>query len=158
MYVALYVCSVASCIFPSIQEANTRLLKTGGISVRDKELVKGPWKPMSVEAQASLLYPVRQQCGGILVFGYETISYCSEKVQHAIDPPTFKVTMVTIISLLNQYCSFSCHHRSQIKSSTDLITCTKKISFPLDLYAYLYVYFVPLQVSKCSILVTCICY
>ena len=71
------------------QESTGRLLKTAGISVRDKELVKGPWKSFSVESQASLLHPL--PCQGVVVIGYETVSYYNKEVQHAIDPPIIKV-------------------------------------------------------------------
>ena len=75
-----------------LQETTGRLLKTTAISVRDKELVGGPWKHVSVESQASLLHPLPAPCGGVIVIGYETISYYSKGVQHAIDPPLIKVS------------------------------------------------------------------
>ncbi len=67
------------------------MLKTTEIVVRDKELLKGPWKHVSVESQASLLHPLAAPCGGVIVVGYETLSYYSRDVQHAIDPPLIKV-------------------------------------------------------------------
>ncbi len=77
-----------------VQGPTGRVLKTTEISVRDKELVRGPWKAVSVEPQASLLHPVPAPCGGVIVIGYQTISYYSKDVQHAIDPPVIKVTDV----------------------------------------------------------------
>lgn len=61
--------------------------------MRDKELLKGPWKSVNVESQASLLHPLPSPCGGVIVVGYETISYYNKDVQHAIDPPTVKVSV-----------------------------------------------------------------
>ncbi|KAL5503313.1 hypothetical protein EMCRGX_G010241 [Ephydatia muelleri] len=94
------------CATPTIayltEEATGRTLKTSGISLREKELVKGPWKPISVETQASLLQPVMPPCGGILIFGYETIIYCSEKVQHSIDPPIIKESIVSCVGMVDR--------------------------------------------------------
>ena len=54
------------------------MLKTISVSIKDKELVKGPWEKFSVESQASLLHPVPLPLGGVVVLGALTISYYSK--------------------------------------------------------------------------------
>lgn len=74
-----------------------RVLKTAAVSVRDKELLCGPWKKTSVEPQASLLHPVPTPLGGVVIVGAQTISYHSQAVQHSIDPPVIKESIVSCI-------------------------------------------------------------
>ena len=76
---------------PPPQEPTGRCLKTVMISVKDKDINSGPWKNISVEPQASLLHPLPLPLGGVVAIGYETISYYSKDVRHAIDPPIIKV-------------------------------------------------------------------
>ena len=61
------------------------------ISVKDKDIISGPWKNISVDDQASLLHPLPLPLGGVVVIGYETISYYNKDIHHAIDPPVVKV-------------------------------------------------------------------
>ena len=68
-----------------------RVLKSSCVSVRDKELVPGPWKPVTVENQASLLWAVPGSIPGMLVIGAETIAFYSADVKVRIDPSAIKV-------------------------------------------------------------------
>ena len=74
-----------------LQEPEGRLLKFLSISVREKDKEGCSLKKCAVESQASLLMPLPLPLGGVVVIGYETISYYSQSVQHAIDPPAVKV-------------------------------------------------------------------
>ena len=66
-------------------------MKSCCVSVRDKELVPGPWKAMAVENQASLLWAVPGSVPGMLVIGAETIAFYSADIKLRIDPPAIKV-------------------------------------------------------------------
>ena len=59
--------------------------------MRDKDKDGSPWKKFTVEPQASLMKPLPLPMGGVLVIGYETISYYNKGIQRAIDPPVVKV-------------------------------------------------------------------
>ena len=86
MYMYVYV-----HIYMYMQEPSGRCLKTVVISVKDKEINSGPWKNISVDAQASLLHPLLLPLGGLVAIGYQTIAYYNKDIQHAIDPPIIKV-------------------------------------------------------------------
>lgn len=60
------------------------MLKTTSISIKDKELLKGPWEKFSVESQASLLHPVPLPLGGVVVLGAFTISYYNKEEKFSI--------------------------------------------------------------------------
>ena len=81
------------------------MLKTAAVSVRDKELLCGPWKKTSVEPQASLLHPVPTPLGGVVIVGAQTISYHSQAVQHSIDPPVIKVDLLSTCLIGWKYCA-----------------------------------------------------
>ena len=78
-----------------MQEPSGRCLKTVVISVNGKEINSGPWKNISVDAQASLLHPLPLPLGGLVAIGYQTIAYYNKDIQHAIDPPIIKVRAQT---------------------------------------------------------------
>ena len=50
-------------------------------------------KPVTVEAMASILWPVPLPYGGVLVVGGDTLAYYNRDIQHCIDPPVVKVTL-----------------------------------------------------------------
>jgi len=58
-----------------MQQSGSRMLKTFAISLKEKELVKGPWEPINVEPQACLLQAVPLPLGGVVVVGADTISH-----------------------------------------------------------------------------------
>ncbi|CAM9860641.1 unnamed protein product [Discosporangium mesarthrocarpum] len=60
-------------------ERDARHIKTYTVSVRDKELVPGPWAQPNVEHNASELIPVPEPLGGVLILGHQTICYHSGK-------------------------------------------------------------------------------
>ena len=60
------------------------MLKTTAISIKEKELVKGPWEKFVVESQASLLHPVPLPLGGVVVLGALTISYYNKEEKFSI--------------------------------------------------------------------------
>ena len=51
------------------------MLKTVGVSIKEKELMRGPWQTISVESAASMLLPMPLPLGGVIVVGTDTISY-----------------------------------------------------------------------------------
>ena len=96
--------------------------------MRDKELVKGPWKSFSVESQASLLHPL--PCQGVVVIGYETVSYYNKEVQHAIDPPIIKVPCLSLFlfpSLPSSLPPFLTLSLSISPSQESIISCVGQI-------------------------------
>ena len=80
-----------------MQEPSGRCLKTVVISVKDKEINSGPWKNISVDAQAPLLHPLPLPLRGLVTIGYQTIAYYNKDIQHAIDPPIIKVRAQTAV-------------------------------------------------------------
>ena len=46
---------------------------------------------------ASILWPVPLPFGGILVVGGDTLAYYNRDIQHCIDPPVVKVTIILCI-------------------------------------------------------------
>ena len=64
-----------------VQQSGSRVLKTTMISLKEKELLKGPWEPINVEAQASLLQAVPLPLGGVVIVGTDTISYHNQTVK-----------------------------------------------------------------------------
>lgn len=64
-----------------VQEENGRKLKTVSVSLKEKELIKGPWDKFVVESQASLLHAMPLPLGGVVVLGAETLSYYNKQVQ-----------------------------------------------------------------------------
>lgn len=68
------------------QDYNGRHLKAAELNLEDKEIGPVLWSHDSIEAEASIVIPVPQPCGGCLVIGRETISYykgmwCIENAQ-----------------------------------------------------------------------------
>ena len=63
------------CLCVHVQQCGSRMLKTFTISLKERELVKGPWEPIDVEPQASLLQAVPLPLGGVVVVGADTISH-----------------------------------------------------------------------------------
>jgi len=52
-----------------------RHVKTYVVNVNDKEFEQGPWGQSNVEASATLLIPVPQPLGGVLIVGLHTLTY-----------------------------------------------------------------------------------
>lgn len=59
--------------------------------------MKGPWENISVESQASILYPLPLPLGGVVVIGAETLCYHNEKNKLSIDPPCLKQSIVSCV-------------------------------------------------------------
>ena len=74
-----------------------RKLKTAAISITEKELVRGPWEKISVESQASLIYPVPLPLGGVVVLGAVTISYYNKEDKISVDPPVLTEAIVSCV-------------------------------------------------------------
>ena len=55
-----------------------RHVKTYEISIKDKELVPGPWHQTGVELGASMIIPVPTPLGGCILLGEQTISYLNK--------------------------------------------------------------------------------
>lgn len=53
-----YYLIISSCIF--CQDTNSRHVKTYGISLRNKEFVRGPWKVDNVEMEACMVIAGRK--------------------------------------------------------------------------------------------------
>jgi DNA damage-binding protein 1 len=52
-----------------------RHVKTYEISVKEKEILEGPWNAPNVEVGASLLVPLKEPLGGVLLLGERSITY-----------------------------------------------------------------------------------
>ena len=79
------------------------MLKTTSISMREKELMKGPWEKVSVESQASLLHPMPLPIGGVVVLGEETLCYYNKEEKFSIDPPALKQGMVSCVGKVDDW-------------------------------------------------------
>jgi DNA damage-binding protein 1 len=55
-----------------------RHVKTYEISIKDKDLVPGPWHQTGVELGASMIIPVPSPLGGCILLGEQTISYLNK--------------------------------------------------------------------------------
>ena len=74
-----------------LQDQHGRHVKTYEISLRDKELTKGPWKQDNVETEASMLIAVPSPYGGALIVGQESITYHKGDQFIPIAPHAIKV-------------------------------------------------------------------
>ncbi|XP_052213076.1 DNA damage-binding protein 1-like isoform X2 [Dreissena polymorpha] len=87
------------CTTPTIilvhQDQHGRHVKTYEISLRDKELNKGPWKQDNVETEASMLIAVPSPFGGALIIGQESITYHKGDQFIPIAPHTIKQSTIT---------------------------------------------------------------
>ena len=79
------------------------MLKTASVSMKDKELMKGPWEKQSVESQASLLHPMPLPLGGVVVLGDETLSYYNKEEKLSIDPPVLKQNLVSCVGKVDDW-------------------------------------------------------
>lgn len=80
------------------QDGQARHATTYEISMRDKELLKGPWQQSNVEIEATTIIPVPEPFGGAIVIGQESITYHNADKHLAIAPPLIKQ------SVINCYC------------------------------------------------------
>ena len=85
------------------QEVSGRVLKTTSISLKEKELMKGPWEKLSVESQASLLHPLPLPLGGVVVIGAETLCYYNKEIKLSIDPPSLKQSVVSCVGRVDDW-------------------------------------------------------
>ncbi|WAR03144.1 DDB1-like protein [Mya arenaria] len=87
------------CTTPTIilvhQDQHGRHVKTYEISLRDKELTKGPWKQDNVETEASMLIAVPSPYGGALIIGQESITYHKGDQFIPIAPHAIKQSTIT---------------------------------------------------------------
>ncbi|XP_003389315.1 PREDICTED: DNA damage-binding protein 1-like [Amphimedon queenslandica] len=83
---------------PSV--ATGRVLKTFVISQRDKELLPGPWKPNTIEGQASLLCSVPSPYNGLIVVGADSVAYFND-TSHTVDPIVIKESVISCIEPLD---------------------------------------------------------
>lgn len=69
------------------QEDRSRHLKTYEIT-EDRELRRGPWLQENIESDSSMLIPVSEPYGGVIVVGQESITHIIDQNQYtAIAPP-----------------------------------------------------------------------
>jgi len=71
-------------------DTNSRHVKTYGISLRDKEFVRGPWKVDNVEMEACMVIAVPSPIEGALIIGQESITYHKGETHIAVAPPAIK--------------------------------------------------------------------
>lgn len=87
------------CTTPTIilvhQDQHGRHVKTYEISLRDKDLSKGPWKQDNVETEACILIAVPSPFGGALIIGQESITYHKGDQFIPIAPPAIKQSTIT---------------------------------------------------------------
>jgi len=80
----LHGCAQPTIVLLYQDTKDNRHVKTYEISVKDKEFVDGPWGHPDVERTASLLIPVPQPLGGVLVVGEGAITYLNGTVTKSI--------------------------------------------------------------------------
>lgn len=68
----------------------TSHLKTFEISVKEKEFILGPWNKDNIASEASILIPVPQPYGGLVVVSLESIVYLNGSLVRVIAPPLIK--------------------------------------------------------------------
>ncbi|XP_071054441.1 DNA damage-binding protein 1 [Onthophagus taurus] len=87
-----------SCVNPTIilihQDLNGRHVKTYEISLRDKEIIKTPWKQDNVETEASMLIPVPSPLCGAIIIGQESILYHNGNTSVVVAPPIIKQSTI----------------------------------------------------------------
>lgn len=77
------------------QDTHGRHVKTYGISLRDKEFVRGPWKQDNVELEACMVVTVPSPIEGALIVGEESITYHKGETYLAVAPPAIKQSTLT---------------------------------------------------------------
>lgn len=87
------------CPLPTIafiqSDANSRNVKTYEVSLKEKELFKGPWKQDNVESEASILIAVPEPFCGVVIIGQESITYHNGEKFIAIAPPMIRHSTIT---------------------------------------------------------------
>lgn len=71
-------------------ESNNRNVKTYEVSLKEKELFKGPWKQDNVESEASILIAVPEPFCGVIIIGQESITYHNGDKFITIAPPMIR--------------------------------------------------------------------
>ena len=72
------------------QDLHGRHVKTHELSLEEKEFVKVAWKVDNVEGEASMLIPVPDPLGGVIIIGAESITYHNGSNYHTITPPNIQ--------------------------------------------------------------------
>ena len=72
------------------QDLHGRHVKTHELSLKEKEFVKVAWKVDNVEGEASMLIPVPDPMGGVIIIGAESITYHNGSNYHTITPPNIQ--------------------------------------------------------------------
>ena len=76
------------------QDMHGRHVKTHELSLKEKEFVKVAWKQDNVEREASMLIPVPEPHGGVIIVGAESITYHNGTMYHVIAPATLQESSV----------------------------------------------------------------
>ena len=86
------------CAQPTIvllhQDFHGRHVKTHELSLKEKEFVKVAWKQDNVEREASMLIPVPEPHGGVIIIGSESITYHNGTMYHAIAPANLQESSI----------------------------------------------------------------
>lgn len=73
----LYGCNRPTLCFLYEDNRRARHIKTMAISLRERELVSGPWQQPNVEFGASWIIPIPSPLNGVIVVGFTSLSYIS---------------------------------------------------------------------------------
>jgi len=76
------------------QDVHGRHVKTHELSLKEKEFVKVAWKQDNVEREASMLIPVPEPHGGVIIIGAESITYHNGTMYHAIAPASLQESSI----------------------------------------------------------------
>lgn len=79
-----------------------RHVKTYVINLKDKELVKGPWSQPNVESGASLLHSLPRACGGVLVFGDQSIAHLKGDLKESAVPLSMKPCIINCTAVIEE--------------------------------------------------------
>ena len=61
---------------PDAQDTKeARHIKTYEVSVRDKDIIDGPWQQANLDIGASLIIPIAAPTGGVIVVGEQSVVY-----------------------------------------------------------------------------------
>lgn len=82
--------------------AGTSHVKTYEISVKEKEFILGPWGKENIANDASILIPVPQPFGGVIVVALESIVYMNSSQEKVIAPPLIKSSPIQCYACIDK--------------------------------------------------------
>jgi DNA damage-binding protein 1 len=79
-----------------------RHVKTYVINLKEKELQKGPWSQPNAESGASRLHALPRACGGVLVFGDQSIAHLKGDAKEAAVALSMKPCIINCTAVIEE--------------------------------------------------------